>query len=134
MAAAQFRDAAAAQAVQVLPVDRDMPARRPFDQRDQLEQGALARAGMPGHEGHLAGSELERQLVHRLVPGRVALGDLVEADHRRGTLAHFTIWLRLKIGSRIASTMNSTIAPTSRITAGPSTAVSTASQRSSSRA
>ena len=40
-------------------VDGDLPARRPLDQTDQLEQGALAGARVARDEHHFARADLE---------------------------------------------------------------------------
>ncbi len=67
---------------EALAVHADHAMRRPLDQPQQFQQGALARAGMPGDEGHLAGGHLERKLRQRLVAAFVAFADLIELDHR----------------------------------------------------
>ena len=54
------RYAAPAQRGDAAAADQNLPARRSLDQRDQLECGALAGAGVAGQEYHLARRHLER--------------------------------------------------------------------------
>ena len=69
------------------PFTISVPARRALDQRDQLEQRALAGAGVTGQEHHLAALDVEREVAERLAAVRVALADVVEADHAASPLA-----------------------------------------------
>ena len=65
----------------VLIVDEDLAAGGAFDERDQLQNAALARARMAGQEGQFAGVDLEGHAGERLAAVGVALVNLVEADH-----------------------------------------------------
>ena len=76
-----LRDAAAPHAREFAIVDGDVAARRPLGEADQLEQGALAGAGMAGHEGDFTRADLEADFGQCVESGLVALGDIVEADH-----------------------------------------------------
>jgi hypothetical protein len=49
--------------------DQHLPPGRALDAGDQLQQGALARAGVPGQERHLAGVDAETQVAQG-VPSR----------------------------------------------------------------
>ena len=65
----------------ILVVDDDLAARGPFDERDQLQDAALARAGVARQEGQRAALDLERHAGQGLAAVRVALVNLVEANH-----------------------------------------------------
>src|SRR3546814_15811706 len=53
-------------------------------QVDQLEQGALAGAGMAGHEQHLARPDVETHVRQRDVAARILLAHVVEAQDAHG--------------------------------------------------
>src|SRR4029453_12625467 len=65
----------------VLSVHDQVAARRPLDQRDQLEERRLAGARRSGQEHHLAAADIEREVGERLAPVRVAFEDVIEANH-----------------------------------------------------
>src|SRR6056297_529853 len=75
------RDATAPDLGEVLVVHHDAAPGGPLDQRDQLQQRALARARMPGDEDHLPGVHVQREALQRIVAG-IALGDVLQVDHR----------------------------------------------------
>ena len=78
-------DAAAAHLGQVALAEHHRAATRALGELDQLEQGALAGARMPGDEQHLAGIDRKAHLGQRHVPAGVGLADIVEAqDRHRG--------------------------------------------------
>ncbi len=62
-------------------VDEDLAARRAFDERDQFQNAALARAGVAGQESQFARFDVEGHAGQRLAAVGVALVHLVEADH-----------------------------------------------------
>ncbi len=69
------------QLVEIALIDPDLAAGGPFQQADQLQQGALAGAGMTGEKGHLSGLDAEADPGQALVAAGVALADVVEVDH-----------------------------------------------------
>src|SRR5690606_70435 len=72
-------------AADVLAIDDDLPLVCSFHQHDELEQRALARAGAAGQERHLAIAQLEVDLIQCLMAAGIALADIVEPDHARGS-------------------------------------------------
>ncbi len=79
---AQKGDLRGGNARQILPGQQQLAAGRALHGQQQTQQGALARAGMPGHEEELAPLHMERQLMQPDVAVGIALADLFEADHR----------------------------------------------------
>ena len=80
-AAAHTRNAAPAHLRQILAIDGNVSARRPFEQRDELQKCTFTGAGMAGEKCHFASCEFEAQLVERFVSGRIAFADAVKRDH-----------------------------------------------------
>ena len=62
-------------------IDEYLAARRALDERDQLEDAALARTGMAGEKHELAGLDAKLHARERLAAVGIALVDLLEADH-----------------------------------------------------
>src|SRR5690606_36599617 len=73
-------DLAATHALQVALAQQHRAAGGAFGQVDELEQGALAGAGMAGDEQHLALVHAEADIDQRLVPPGVLLGDVFESQ------------------------------------------------------
>ena len=80
-ASAELRDAARLDGRGVLVIDEHLAARRALDERDQLQDAALARAGMAGEKHELARLDAKRHARERLAAVGVALVHLVEVDH-----------------------------------------------------
>jgi len=66
---------------EILVVHDDAPAGGTLDQRDQLQERALACAGMARDEDHLAIVHVQRESLQRVVTA-VALGDILQVNHR----------------------------------------------------
>lgn len=73
--AAQMRDLGIAERGGILPLDQEPARGRPVEQADDVEQGALARAGRADQREELAVIELEVDVVQHL--GLVRLTDVV---------------------------------------------------------
>ena len=82
MSLRNLRDAARLDRGGILIVDEHLAARGALDERDQLQNAALARARMAGQERQLALVDLERHAGQGLAAVGVALVDLIEANHR----------------------------------------------------
>ena len=83
--AAQSRDLALGQAVEVATGDEDAPARGVLLLHDELHHRRLARAGRADDEGELAARDLEADVVEgRTGRPRVGLRDVLEEDHASG--------------------------------------------------
>src|SRR5215469_755270 len=65
----------------IAAVHQHLAARRPLEQRDQLQHRALAGAGAAGEKHHLAVVDVEADVAECLAPVGVALADAVEGDH-----------------------------------------------------
>src|SRR6185437_14262559 len=63
-------DVAARECAEILAVDEHGAAGRALDERDEFENGALARARSPGEEYHLAGLDAEADSGERFAPVR----------------------------------------------------------------
>src|ERR1700675_3565057 len=79
--AAKLRDSARLDARGVLIVDEYLAASGALDERDQLQNAALACAGMARQKRQLAVVYFERHAAKGLAAGGIALVDLVEANH-----------------------------------------------------
>ena len=80
-ALAEARNAAGSHGGGVLIVDEYLAARRPLDERDQLQDAALAGARVAGQKRELPGLDLQRYPGERFATVGIALVHLVEADH-----------------------------------------------------
>src|SRR5690606_29214126 len=69
---------------QVAVVEHDRAAAGALGQVDQLEQGALAGAGVAGEEQHLARRDVETDLGERDAPTGILLADAVETQDGHG--------------------------------------------------
>src|SRR5271156_742639 len=78
---AELRDAARLDRRGVLVVDEYLAAGGALDERDQLQDAALAGTRVAGQKHELAGLDAKRHPGKRLAPVRVALRHLVEVDH-----------------------------------------------------
>src|SRR5690606_39480290 len=67
----------------VMPVDEHRAAGRLLDQRDELQQRALAGARRAGQKGHLAALEVEADAAQRLTAPRITLVDALESNQPR---------------------------------------------------
>jgi hypothetical protein len=79
--AAEGRHLAARNGRGVAPADQHLAAGGALDAGDELQERALARAGMSGQERHLAGLDAKAQVADGVAPAGIALEDLLEADH-----------------------------------------------------
>ena len=79
--AAQIGHGAVRQAPDVLAVDRHHAAGGPLDGGDELQQGALAGAGMPDQENQFTRLDGEVDPGQGFVSAGITLGDLAETDH-----------------------------------------------------
>src|SRR5688572_33268458 len=78
------RHALAAHLHQVLLAEQHRAAAGPLGELDQLQQGALAGAGMAGDEQHFTGRDREADVAERDVAAGVLLADIVETQDRHG--------------------------------------------------
>ncbi len=78
------RHAAAAHLEQVSLAEQHRAATGPLGKMDQLEQGALARPGVPGDEQHLADVDIEADVLQRDPAAQVLLADGVETQDGHG--------------------------------------------------
>ncbi len=74
------RNSSARNVSRIYAINDDLAAGGAFDQCDQLQEGALARAGVAGHEDHLAGVDVQGQPPKRVMSAGIALGDFFDAD------------------------------------------------------
>jgi len=74
---------AVADVVQINPVEKNLPARRSLDHRNQFQQGTFAGTGMPGKKCHLPLRQPQVDLAERIVAAGVAFADVVEVNHWR---------------------------------------------------
>src|SRR3984885_5626229 len=88
-APAELRGAACLDGRGVLVIDEYLTPCRALDERDQLQDAALARTGMTREKHELAGLDAKRYARERLAAGGVALVHLVEVDHDAPSSALF---------------------------------------------
>ncbi len=79
--AAKTGNASSPDTIRVLSIDNHLSASRSFDQRDQLEQGTLAGAGMAGQKDNLTFLDVKADFRERFAATRIALGHVFKSNH-----------------------------------------------------
>src|SRR5262249_47707853 len=80
-AATKAGNASRCQTARVDAAHEHLAARRPLDERDELQQRALACARMTGDEHQLAGGDLHAETAQRFLTAGIALPDVIQLDH-----------------------------------------------------
>ena len=78
---AQIAQAAVVERAEVLVVHPHFAGSGLGDAGNQFEHGGFARAGMPGHENHLALADFEADVLQGVEAAGIGFGNLFETDH-----------------------------------------------------